>query len=594
MRPFSTGRSPHAHRAVVVWVVLAMGAFAGCGQTARHRLADDKQSFNAAIARGEEAETAGNLAAAAGHYRQAAEIANGNRFLESVRAAARAHSERVESSRRNAGQTVALAAAPEKATDPRAQIQAQAQAPLTKEKVLSNWQAHGESSDPSARQEAYNDVGALHLREKMYAQAAEDFRQALAMDPSQTAADKAVLHYNRARAIELWLGSPEGSTIPADKAAELRRECLQHYLTACASGPSEPAVIRGVFRGARAVQPPTDALAKQITELSTKLVNAGRAGEVLPELMTLLTAWSDSPHARTVLDALVLCLAARNITPAEFDKEYENGLKKLYLGTRNESLKAPVEQLRKAYGQAMTWITSTADVYERFSAWRDPSHAPAFSRLLKSVGDAYAADKQYDRAGARYWSAFVLDPKNFDAMLYMAVMLREHGKEFDKDRKIAQQFESLVWIEKANAYVNQPQTPAEWRKLVQIHTMLAKTYMDQKQFGPSDNPRTALFQWSRAVEAERRARALDPKTPVSPDLVEGLGQAYAAFDRPAEARKQFIAAAELSMSRKEPDAALRALTQWQRISIDASPDEHAAFKQSQEKAMAALRAPGPG
>lgn len=379
-------------------------------------------------------------------------------------------------------------------------------------------------------------MGALHLREKKYAQAAEDFRQALAMDPSQAAADKAVLHYNRARAIELWLSSLEGSTLPADKAAELRRECLQHYLTACASGPAEPAVIRGVFRGARAVQPPTDALAKQITELSTKLVNAGRAGEVLPELMTLLTAWSDSPHARTVLDALVLCLAARSVTPAEFDKEYEGGLKKLYLGTRNESLKAPVEQLRKAYGQAMTWITSTSDVYDRFSAWRDPSHAPAFSRLLKSVGDAYAANKQYDRAGARYWSAFVLDPKNFDAMLYTAAMLREHGKEFDKNRQVAQQFESLIWTEKANAYVNEPNTAAEWRKCVQLHAMLAKIYMDQKRFGPSGDPRSALFQWTHGIEAERRARALDPKTPVSPDLVEGLGQAYAAYNRPVEAQ----------------------------------------------------------
>lgn len=124
MRLFSMGRSSHAHRAAVFSVVIALGAFVGCGETARQRLADDKQSFNTAIARGEEAETAGDLAAAAGHFRQAAEIANGNRLLESVRAAARGHLERVESARRDAAGTVTLTAAPEKATDPRAQIQA--------------------------------------------------------------------------------------------------------------------------------------------------------------------------------------------------------------------------------------------------------------------------------------------------------------------------------------------------------------------------------------------------------------------------------------------------------------------------------------
>src|SRR5262249_9828097 len=113
--------------------------------------------------------------------------------------------------------------------------------------------------------------------------------------------------------------------------------------------------------------------------------------------------------------------------PPEFTRSWQAGLESAERSLANPSRSA---EIRKAYlGELPVAVGPSAPPV--FPGWQHSVQAATFSSLLKAIGDAYAASGERSRAIERYAQAFVLDPANTEAPLYLVNLLAEYPQELD-------------------------------------------------------------------------------------------------------------------------------------------------------------------
>ena len=182
--------------------------------------------------------------------------------------------------------------------------------------------------------------------------------------------------------------------------------------------------------------------------------------------------------------------------------------------------------------------------------WQDSQQsADAFSGLLLMLGDWYLRQGQPAAALPRYalaWSS----AGNLDAAVQLATLLQTHREKVDPDGQVLDRLVSVLFDGKGDAYLQ-----GDWPNILRFHTVLATIFERQERWGSSGDPRSAIFQWERALTAQQRLRPATEEQKVAPGLHARLATAYRAVGRNEEALSHFLTAGEQYVALRRPDAA---------------------------------------
>ena len=188
--------------------------------------------------------------------------------------------------------------------------------------------------------------------------------------------------------------------------------------------------------------------------------------------------------------------------------------------------------------------------------------------LLKSIGAQREQQDMLAQALTHYTLAWFLDPTDSESAVRAASLLRDHKQLLDAQDTLFNRLLRGVFDVKGIAY-NQ----LDWPNIVRLHSILGTIFEREQKWGPDNDPRSAIFQWRHAIDAEREARKHDPKLPPYPGLYKKLADAYRATNRPEIALKQYFAATEGYLDFSDPDGAKSGLEQIRSLPIALSEED---------------------
>lgn len=267
---------------------------------------------------------------------------------------------------------------------------------------------------------------------------------------------------------------------------------------------------------------------------------AGSAEAVNDALVEFLRAGAQAGDeaAGRVLVALVENWGAATLSPRAFDRAYRERL--TAVARRYPGLSPAIAAVEHAYSQR-----DTLDLYvepasaEWWHQWRrDSPRRKAWSSCLRSLGDRYnqGGSQGGSRAvAASYYEAAVGLPKtdfaqpwlDLDALLPLGAIYVSRARDPGQDPRGVERLTRLtdqLFMGKGAAY-----GANDLRRIRAFHMTLGHMYADQKQWGDSRNPRSAIFQLDRMRQVTARLRdeeGADVSDP--PQLVEQLARGYAA------------------------------------------------------------------
>jgi Tfp pilus assembly protein PilF len=251
--------------------------------------------------------------------------------------------------------------------------------------------------------------------------------------------------------------------------------------------------------------------------------------------------WVRDPAYSSLLTGVVRYFTAAAMSPDTFARAWKGILE----GVQRWSAGADLVRTQAVLTVYSGTVPLLLDRYETplpFSGWRSSAaDAETFSAFTKMVGDWYGrqATEQKEGAGSlraalqRYGLAWNIS-SNVDAALYLANLLLERSADVDPSGEVLAQFIDRTFSAKGEAYVGN-----DWADVVRLHTVLGTIFERQKRWGPEYNPRSAVFQWRHAIQAQQHLGAKEP-----PALHERLATAYEGLARPNLAWSERVAAAQ--------------------------------------------------
>ncbi len=369
---------------------------------------------------------------------------------------------------------------------------------------------------PEQQQKARNNLGVLQLRQGNLKEALKSFADT---DFERVDATQRYLYlYNYARALET----------DRNFGGALRR-----YAESVAQRPDYKAAVEGAFRVAAQISPPPVEDAAKLGEL---LATKGQAQQAAERMWQGLDAWALQSNAQRLLGALARSYAALPLDPPLF-KSTEHA-KLSALAGRNPALQRPVNDISRAYLATPEPVFNSA-VLNSYVGWqRGTSSGESFSALLKSIADYHSGRKDFRSAASLYYAAWAFDPKNDEAALNAAAILRDH-QEFDPQRGFFQELLRSLFEQKGEAYRNRDDLT-----ILRMHTILGSVFEQEGRWANEYELHGATYHWKRAVEADSRLRQSNPEFPPSPGLHQHLANCYLRNSRNAEAFEQYASAAE--------------------------------------------------
>ena len=307
--------------------------------------------------------------------------------------------------------------------------------------------------------------------------------------------------YNQARAREL---------------ADRPDRAIESYRYALAVDPGSELAVRHLCRLVRERKP--SAWIRTATVATQGLMESGNATVAGNEALACLDAAAEGAPTLGLVHVFVRYLTVNQETPETFSAKYRTRLERR---TRADTeVGRAVSELFDAFFatdladsvKASNWQSLWPD---RFRAWSSSEEGrPVFSRLLMHLGDYHAqVDAETRRAVnprealARYLAAWTLDRDNVEACVRAVGSLR--GYRADDAGDLYRSVMSEVRNEKSSAYLIPTKDADDWRRIRRLHVLLGSIYEDEGPLG--DGPQdvwSALGQWSRAVEADRRIEEL--------------------------------------------------------------------------------------
>jgi len=286
-----------------------------------------------------------------------------------------------------------------------------------------------------------------------------------------------------------------------------------------------------------------------------------------------------------LLELLVRYWTSARVSPEEFATSWTTSLDAL--GDIADSA-SRVQEVREAYLGDLP-LEAGAQATSAFPEWEISGQA--FSAFVEMIGDAYATSGNRRRALERYSQAFVLNPANTDACLYMVNLLSEYQGELDPKGGF---FDELVGGLPSTLELSEGRDLGD---VARLHFLIAAALESRANLGPEESPRGAIFHWRRALEAEQQISLASniPLKAISM-LHEKLGGAYLALGNAQEAVQQDLRGAEEYEALKDEQGAQLLLARAAGIQAQERPlpaetaaeIAHADFTPSAESTMASL------
>jgi len=283
--------------------------------------------------------------------------------------------------------------------------------------------------------------------------------------------------------------------------------------------------------------------------LLTELLDQKRASEA----ETLMLRMAEHPErlsadAGRFADLFLRYLTETRIGPARFSRVFEQPSQQLQQALQPAAAEC-IAEIRKVYGGDLRADWNPHAATGLFPCWSQADRVRPFSSFLKTMGDAFVEAGEPRQALERYSAAASLLPGDIEAALDLGNLLVEYGPSLDPQGKLLARF--------TQERVADPKNPVErgdLEQLVFLHSLLAADAQKHKRLGPEDDPRSAVYQWQRAVEADAKLAAAAPEQALPrPLMLEQLAAAYEGVGDIPNAEQSYRAAAYAYLSLKQPD-----------------------------------------
>lgn len=233
---------------------------------------------------------------------------------------------------------------------------------------------------------------------------------------------------------------------------------------------------------------------------------------------------------------------------------------------------ARIGLIEKSYAGQLPLVLNPDEGMLYASFWRDgKGSVEVFSNLLRMLGDGFLRAGQHQQALHSYalaWSSV----GNMDAAVDLASLLLAQRELVDPQGQVLDQLVSVLFQGKGGAYQGN-----DWPNVLRFHTILGTIFERQGKWGSSGEPRSAIFQWERALQALERVRTGEAS--LAPGLHAHLGTAYEAVGRKEEALAQFLLAGEQYVKAGWPETAAAPLRQAEALAPSSGrPEEKERLK----------------
>ena len=191
---------------------------------------------------------------------------------------------------------------------------------------------------------------------------------------------------------------------------------------------------------------------------------------------------------------------------------------------------------------------------------------PAF---IKTVGDGYFRQKQFEKALQRYALVIDLDKTNTEAALSAATILFDNAGTMPGADKMTQQLIGALFRGKGTAYLGE-----DWPNILKFHMALGAIYKQKKQWGSEFDPYGAIFQFSHAVKAHEKLNASQPKRQERIAGVKyALAESYFNAGQKRDAADYYVDAAMSAAQEKDRQLAKKILDEINTINLSLT-DRH--------------------
>lgn len=402
---------------------------------------------------------------------------------------------------------------------------------------------------PAQQVYARNHLGSLLVQTGKNSEAVQVFRQ-MDLTPIETSL-RYIFEYNYGRALEL-----SGETAGA----------YERYSSVVLKQPSfRPAVDRAFNILESSRQPRID----DAVRLSTPLLTSGQSQSALAHLKNLLKFWARDSDSQRLLTAIVRAYAAAELDPRTFETVEASFLSGI--AETAAHLRSPISEIRLVYLGELKPVFTTSDARNLFPGWTGGAEQrAALSELLKVVGHYLDKNGFPAPALSRFATAWVLLPEKTDTAVEAAAVLRDHRDLLDRNGDLFQRLISGLFAQKGVAYAAE-----DWPNILRLHVVLGTIFERDRKWGSINEPESAIFQWSRAIEAEQRVRAANPGLEPSPGLHLHLANCYRApqVNRLDLAVQEYLSAAEAFVQASNAVDATQALTDARSLGITLRPDQ---------------------
>jgi tetratricopeptide (TPR) repeat protein len=243
-----------------------------------------------------------------------------------------------------------------------------------------------------------------------------------------------------------------------------------------------------------------------------------------------------------------------------------------------------IEQLLLVYEGSDLPMSFDANIEHHFSRWNTPQERSDLSRLLQKSADAAVLASEPKRASERYIAAWKLDPKNLDALTYLANLLMSWKS--DDSERLLNRLTAQLFDAKGSGLAS-----GDDAAQLRLHMVLGSIFEAKGVWGPAEIPATATYHYAAALDAYERLRN-SPDTPLYPGLHANLAAAYERTGNVRGAWQQYIASAEANLKSGELEAASAMLARSQLVAYEETDEERNRLEQLRAE-VAAKRDPAP-
>lgn len=203
--------------------------------------------------------------------------------------------------------------------------------------------------------------------------------------------------------------------------------------------------------------------------------------------------------------------------------------------------------IERAYGGQVPLLLDPAEGKAFTEPWQETEGtARAFSGLLQMIGDELVRQGRPREALPRYalaWSS----AGNLEAATRLAGLLRSARAEVDPQGEVLDKLLAVFFGGAGTAYL-----AAAGPGALPFHTSLALLLESEEGANSADGPRSAVYQWERALAAAQQRQANGEPVP---GLHSHLATAYKQAGRTDEAVTHFLAAGDQYLALGRPEAA---------------------------------------